>query len=466
MMSAIRGLAAALPITCFAVPAHAHSAGLPSSSAGQNQRTVRAIQYPFQDGQTLIGFRGTGLDASAEGEANLHGRGGRLRIRAHFRNLGPANRLGPEYMTYVLWSVSPSGRCANLGEVIPLRGRARLETFTAEPTFALVLTAEPHFAVTRMSQSLVLENVPLRRTRRSAGEVEARLNLQARAIYSLDPAPGSAEGSARVSPYVFQARNALRIARLDEAEAMAPTEFQRAQEHADRMEAEKSLASPGAVLWARRAIQQAEDARLIAERNREARRLEQQREQAAAAQVLAEAAQARAEAGERLAEEEARKAHSQERAAVEARRKASAVQLALRRTLLERMNRLLRTQETEEGLQATLTDVAFPSGASRLSAPARENLAKVAGILLAHPGLKVKLLGHTDATGSPVFNARLSRDRAEEVRRFLAGQGLPDAALEATGMGSSHPVDTNATPQGRRRNRRVDLMISGEPIGL
>jgi outer membrane protein OmpA-like peptidoglycan-associated protein len=466
MKSAIRGLAVLLPVSCVATAAHALPAPAPPCPVLQVGGPLRAFHYPFLNGTALIGLRGIGPGAAAEGEASLRAQGGRLRIRSHFRNLGPARGLGPGYLTYVLWAVSPEGRCANLGEVVPVRGRARLEAYTAEPAFALVLTAEPHFGVTRMSQALVLENVPLRRSRHAVEEVEARPGLQSGVIYNLESSEEPGEKGSSIPPYVLQARNALRIARLDEAEVLAPEEFLRAEEHLARVEAEKGLASAGAALGARRAIQQAEDARLVAVRNRDARALDQQREQLASARIQAEAAQARAYANQRQAEEEARKAESQERAAVEARRKATGVQLALRRTLLERMNRLLRTQETEEGLQATLTDVAFASGASRLSVPARENLAKVAGILLAHPGLKIKLLGHADATGNAAFNERLSRTRAEEVRRFLAAQGLPQAALAAEGLGSTHPVDTNATPQGRRRNRRVDLMISGEPIGL
>lgn len=147
-------------------------------------------------------------------------------------------------------------------------------------------------------------------------------------------------------------------------------------------------------------------------------------------------------------------------------REVTQAQREVRRQLVEQLNRLLQTRETEEGLMATLTDVAFPSGSSRLSAPARVNLAKIAGILLTRPGLKIRALGHTDATGSQAINARLSRQRAEAVRTFLAGQGLPLGSLRAEGLADARPVASNATREGRTRNRRVELVVSGDPIGL
>jgi len=428
--------------------------------------TTQAFNYPFVNGSTLIGFRGTSLAPGAAGQASVRGEGGRMRIHAHFKGLGPANRFGPEYLTYVLWSISPLGRPTNLGEVVVKSGRAHVDAMTHLQSFGLIVTAEPHFAVTRVSNAIVLENWPLRDTRPSVEEVEARFDLLERGTYALEPAERPSDGDRSVSPYVFQARNALRIAQREEADKLAPSEFQAALSHLNHMEAEKHLGRTPAVLLARRAIQQAEDARLVAEKHQAARLLTLAQNRAEEEKSRADAAHQVAESAKAMAAQEAMKAFRQEREAKDAAKKATEAQLAVRRKLMEQLNRLLRTRETEEGLMATLTDVAFPSGRSLLAPPARMNLAKVAGILLAHPGLKIKVLGHTDATGQPAFNQRLSQDRAESVRKFLIDQGLSFAQLDAQGVDGTHPIASNATPEGRKKNRRVDLIVSGEAIGL
>jgi len=421
--------------------------------------TALTYAFPFVDGSTRLGFQSTALEPGARGQAVLRFQDGRARIHAHLQGLGPASRYGPEYLTYVLWSVTPGGRAANLGEAVVRGGRAHLEALTQAPSFGLVVTAEPHFAVTRPSGAVVLEC----RLQRSAGPglegTETPFEVTGDRALRAEVGAASPEEDRAVSPYVFQARNAVRIARLEGAEELAPADFQRALGQLRRLEEERNQRGDAAVVLARRTVQDAEEARLGAGRERETRAL-------AAVKERADQAHAQAEAARDLAVREAAKADRQARAAGEAARQVTEAQLARRAALVEQLNRLLRTRETGEGLLATLTDVAFPSGRSSLSPAARENLAKVAGILLAHPGLRIRVLGHTDASGRPAFNERLSRDRAETVRTFLLEQGLPFPKLEARGMAGSQPVAPNATPEGRRRNRRVDLVVSGEPIGL
>lgn len=438
----IRGAAAALAAVC------AQAAAQPAVSA-------RAFQYPFLEGSTLVGFRGTHLEPAARGQASVRARGGTLRVHAHFRGLGHAGRFGPEYLTYVMWAVTPQGRALNLGEVVPVRGRAHLETSVPMRTFALVVTAEPHFAVTRVSRAVVLENEPLRGGRPVLAEHEVRYEALERGEYLQEPleAPRPAAG---VSPYVFQARNAVRIARAGKAERAAPTELAACVECLDRMEAEGALDRPAAVCLAQDATQRAEDARLAAARRLEEARLAEERSRADQALARLETVQGQLEQ---------LKAARREREAEGARR-ATEAQLALRRRLLDRLGAILHTRETEEGLLATLTEVSFPAGGQRLAPQARERLAQVSGVLLAHPGLHIKVTGHTDGRGRPAFNERLSQARAEAVRRFLVQRGIPFHDLEAVGLGDARPVASDGTPHGRSLNRRVDLIIRGEPIGM
>lgn len=448
-----------LALCAFANPA---TAAAPLYSPVLARSTTQAFHYPFVDGSTLIGFRGSALASGASGQASVRGEGGRMRIHAHFTGLEPASRFGPEYFTYVLWAISPLGRAVNLGEVVAVRGKAHVDAMTHFQSFALIVTAEPHFAVTRVSHAVVLENLPIHGTRPAVQAVEASFDLLGRGAYGLEASPAPSPLNGAISPYVFQARSALRIAQAEQADVLAPPEYQAALEQLNRMEEEKRLWEKGAVLAARRAVLLSEDARIVAGKRREAQCLAQERETTEDLRAKLEAARAQTDAARAMATSESLRAHRQERAASEA----TAAQLAVRRKLVEQLNRLLQTRETEEGLMATLTDVAFPSGSSRLSAPARVNLAKVAGILLTCPGLRIRILGHTDTTGRPAFNDRLSRNRAEGVRRFLVDQGLPQPALVAVGMDGAHPVAGNDTPEGRRKNRRVDLIVSGEPIGI
>jgi outer membrane protein OmpA-like peptidoglycan-associated protein len=226
----------------------------------------------------------------------------------------------------------------------------------------------------------------------------------------------------------------------------------------------------------------AEDARLIALKRREEARA------AAAARREAEAkAQAAAEA-ERRARAEAERAEAErerveaERAAAAAARETQAAQVEaerarrtaeeaereraeMRRRLTEQFSRILETRETVRGLILSLSDVLFDTGHWTLKPGAREQLAKIAGIVQAHPGLRLQVGGHTDSVGSEEFNERLSERRADAVRDFLVHQGVAASSITAQGFGESRPIATNDTAAGRQLNRRVEIVVSGDAIG-
>jgi hypothetical protein len=261
--------------------------------------TARAINYRDLTAHTVIGFRGTALLPDAAGRAKVvPRRGGMLRIKAKVTGMQPASRFGGEYLTYVLWAVTPAGRPINLGEVIVrLNGRADLEVDTNLQTFGLLVTAEPHYAVSRVSSLVVLENAVTRETRGGVEEVEAHYELVPRAAY-LPEGPSAAAPPPRdrkVSPYVYQAFNAMRIARDEGAERDAPAEFQKAADLLVRLEAERKKWKKPAVLLARQATQLAEDARMVARRHQEETALAQAREETEAAKAEAERAKAEAE---------------------------------------------------------------------------------------------------------------------------------------------------------------------------
>jgi len=152
-------------------------------------------------------------------------------------------------------------------------------------------------------------------------------------------------------------------------------------------------------------------------------------------------------------------------AADQAAQQAEQEKTQLREQLRQQLNLILETRETARGLIVNLSDVLFDSGQYSLKPGAREKLAKVSGIILAHNGLSLQIEGHTDSVGSDDFNQRLSEKRADSVRTYLVGQGISGDTVTAIGLGKADPVATNTTSAGRQQNRRVELIVSGEPIG-
>jgi outer membrane protein OmpA-like peptidoglycan-associated protein len=164
---------------------------------------------------------------------------------------------------------------------------------------------------------------------------------------------------------------------------------------------------------------------------------------------------------QQIADAERQKALDAEAAAAKAEKEKE----QLRAQLLEQFNRILPTTDTPRGLKVNMADVLFDFGKFDLKPPAREALAKMSGIVIAHPGLKLDVEGHTDSVGSDTFNLTLSQNRADTVRAYLVNQGLDPAAITSTGYGKSDPVASNDTSAGRQQNRRVEIIISGEVIG-
>src|SRR5262245_60738213 len=189
-------------------------------------------------------------------------------------------------------------------------------------------------------------------------------------------------------------------------------------------------------------------------------------EQAQQAAARAEAERARAQA---QAELERARALNEQAAAEQARQAAARAErekTELRSNLVQQLNLILDTRETERGLVINISDVLFDSGQYTLRSIAREKLARVSGIVLAHPGLRLDAEGHTDSVGTDEFNQQLSLKRAMAVRDFLVEQGIPITSMRPEGLGKTIPVASNDTAAGRQRNRRVELVVAGDVIGI
>jgi outer membrane protein OmpA-like peptidoglycan-associated protein len=509
-------------------------------------RTTKAINYNHRSGSTMIGFQGTALMPAARGEAKVESKQGVIKIDADMRQLGPATAYGQEYLTYVMWAVTPEGRATNVGEVLLNGGKSNLHATTELQSFGLIVTAEPYFAVTQPSDVVVMENFVRKDTTGTIEQVDAKFELLQRGQYVLNVNPADIaprKVNAKVPLELYEARNAVQIARWTGAQQYAADTFLKATqglENAEGYLTGKAGTKPIGTV-AREAVQMAEDARIItvkkidedrltaerqagvarelsAENGRAAAQSEADRvtRQAAGERVIAQAdadrvkrdndaqtAAALAEADRLKRDNDAKMAAAQTEAArlkgendvqlasaqteADRLRRDNEVQKAaaqteldrvgdqkkqlevekaqLRALLLVQFNAILQTRDTARGLIVNMSDVLFDTAKFTLRPEAREKLAKVAGIVSGHPGLKLAVEGHTDSVGNDDYNQKLSEQRGGSVRDYLVGQGMAAGSVSSEGFGKTKPVASNDTSSGRQQNRRVELVISGEIIG-
>ena len=454
---------------------------------------ITAINYFHRQAATKIGFQGTALLPNAKGSAKVEGRGGRTVIDASFEGLSPANGFGPEYLTYVLWAITPEGRPVNLGEILPTgsKDKNQITVTTNLQTFGLIITAEPYYAVTMPSDLVVMQNFAIED--KTQGVIE-----QVNAHYTLLPRGAYAETAGRHSVLhpitrderspleLYEAINAVQIAEAAGADKYASDTMATAKtalKNARDIDANNKGDRKETITFAREAVQASEDARIMTIRKLKAEddaaqlQARQDAEAAAAqsAAVAQQQAEKRAQADAAAAEAEARARRAREaQAAAEASAQAASAQAAqaaqqteqMRERLKDQLNQVLQTKETARGLIVNMSDVLFDFNKYTLKPEAREKLAKVSGILLAYPGLKLQVEGYTDNIGSDEYNQKLSEERANGVRDYLVTQSVKDDNISAEGYGKTNPIADNSSASGRAQNRRVQLVVSGSSIGL
>ncbi|HEY4359969.1 MAG TPA: OmpA family protein [Bryobacteraceae bacterium] len=529
------------------------------------ERTTAAVNYLHRGGSTKVAFKATPLMASSKGEAKVESERGVIHVSAKFEHMAPPSSFGPEYLTYVLWAISPDGRPVNLGELtLSDYGKGSDSSIDATSdiqTFGLIVTAEPYYGVTQPSDVVVLENAVRPDTQGVVETINARYELLPRGMYTSQAKAGGfvPVRVGKKDPFeLYEAENAVQLSRIAGADKYASDSFQQALGALDQARKYQSQ-HPGqkpVITMAREAVVRAEDARVVAIRRErdeaETRRLNEEKQKAEAARIQAQdEARRRAQAeAERSAAETAKKEaveaantanrdraaaetaklqadqarqaaeqarHSAEEAreaalaqqqqlaaaadksrlaAAEADRQRQAAldqqqqltaeadkarqaaaeadrqrqdaeqqQAQLRQQLLLQLNAVLQTRDTARGLIVNMSDVLFDTAQYTLKPGAREKLAKVSGIILAHPGLKIEVEGHTDSIGGDDYNMKLSDNRANAVRAYLVGQGLKSESITAKGFGKTTPVADNGTAAGRQMNRRVELVVSGDIMG-
>jgi outer membrane protein OmpA-like peptidoglycan-associated protein len=528
-------------------------------------RSVQAINYKHRGGATKVDFAGTALMPAADGQAKVESKKGYIEIEVEFGNLEKPTSFGNEYLTYILWAISPEGRAINLGEIlVGDNHRSKVDVTTDLQAFALVVTAEPYYAVRQPSNVVVLENIVRDDTKGTTEAMNTKYELLERGGYiptgyKFDPVVLNT----KLPLEFFEARNAVRIAESEGAEQYASDSYQHAvglMDKVDQFATDKHADRKAMIAVAREVVQTAEDARAITVKKIDQERLENERRSAANAQartqekadeatrqknqaqsdqtraeiakaqaesdtanaqaatLAAQTAAANAQAAKTQAETDAASAQSAkaqaeadaersqadtariqaesdkaksdmadsqaasanalsaaqadaERSRLAAQQSqlsaehAEAEKVEMRTKLSEQLNSILQTHDSARGLIVSMSDVVFDSGKYSLKPGAREKLAKVAGILLAYPGLNIAVGGYTDNLGSDAMNQKLSENRADSVRDYLVAQGVATSSVSAQGYGNSLPVASNNNSAGRQQNRRVELLVSGEAIG-
>jgi outer membrane protein OmpA-like peptidoglycan-associated protein len=483
----------------------------------ETSRTVDAVDYQHRGGATSVDLAGTALMPSADGRAKVRTKRGTMEVEADFGNLQSPSAFGGEYLTYVLWAISPDGHAVNLGEVlIGGNDRSKLTATTTLQAFALIVTAEPYFAVRQPSNVVVLENVVNSETRGTTEAVHAKYELMERGGYiptgyKFDPVVLDAN-----LPLEFlEARNAMRIAKSEGAEEYARESYQHAQElmtSADGYATDHHSDKKQLIATSRQTVQTAEDAREIAVKKIEEDRRVSERvasaeaqaqsqaqadeamrqkdlaqsnaanaeanaanaqaattdAQAAAAKAQADMAanQAASDAAVTAAQTDADQARLIAQQAQQSEHQADVDKAVMRAQLSEQLNKILETRDSARGLIVNMSDVLFDTGQYSLKPGAREKLAKVAGILIAYPSLNIAVGGYTDNVGGDDMNQKLSENRAGAVRDYLVTQGVAANSVSATGFGNTLPVASNDNSAGRQENRRVELVVSGDAIGV
>lgn len=489
-------------------------------------RTVKAISYLHRSGATKVDFSGTSLMPGTHGEAKVESKKGYIEIEVEFRDIQSPTSFGTEYLTYVLWAITPDGRTSNLGEVLRGNGTSgKLDVTTELQEFGLIVTAEPYFAVSRPSNVVVMENVIRGDTSGSVTTVDAKYELYERGQYQHLANVLDLKLSNKIPLELYEARNAVNIARASGADKFAGETFQQAEaglKQAEASQAENAGSKPVA-MTSRETVQRAEDSRAIAVKRQDEEALAMERQASADRASRAESGQAAAQSETERVRQNAADAKSRAQAEAERLRMSNDAKTAsaeneaarlkgendarmlmarndadrmkqesdaklasaqdaleqvtsdkarleqekvdLRANLLSQFNTILQTRDTARGLVVNMSDILFDTGKFSLRAEAREKLAKIAGIIQGHPGLRLDVEGYTDSVGGEDYNQHLSEQRGSAVRDDLIQQGMAADSVSSKGFGEASPVASNDSAEGRQQNRRVELVVSGDVIG-
>jgi outer membrane protein OmpA-like peptidoglycan-associated protein len=466
-------------------------------------RTISAVNYRYRGGPTEIDFQGTVLLPNAKGNAIVESKSGRTDIDARIEHLESPARFGPEYLTYVLWAITPEGHAKNLGEVMAdASDKAHLHVTTDLQAFGLIVTAEPYNSVRIPSDVVVSENRVRSDTIGSTEPIYARFELLPRGIYTynvpaglraLNNGPKVSMGKYEQMVEIYQAQNAVQIAQSQGADRYAPDVIAKAeQELANARQLETNRAGRSMVVTAARAAAQtAEDARELTLTRKQDAEVALIQDRAERDRLLREEAEAKTREVQVQADadREALEAERAQRAALTApqappppqvqtyvepeppathkaiepdvNQQTAATRAALLQQLRASVNGAVEVIDAPRGVVLMVTDADFIG--DNLKSSIASILARVPAVVTRIPGLAVEVDGYADLVGGA--RESIAAERAGEVRAELIHDGLSGGTVTARGMGASHPIGSNASAAGREQNRRIEIVIAGSALG-
>jgi outer membrane protein OmpA-like peptidoglycan-associated protein len=467
-------------------------------------RTISAVNYQYRGGPTQIDFQGTVLLPQAKGDAVVESKSGRTDIDARIEHLESPARFGAEYLTYVLWAITPEGHVKNLGEVMAdASDKAHLHVTTDLQTFGLIVTAEPYNSVRLPSDVVVAENRVRPDTIGGTEPIHARFELLPRGSYTynvpadlraLNNGPKVSMDKYERMVEIYQAQNAVQIAQSQGADRYAPDVLAKAeQELANARQLETNRAGRSMVVTAARtAAQTAEDARELTFKRKQDAEIALTQDRAERDRKLREEAEAKAREARAQADadREALEAERAQRAALTAppappppqpyiaqpyveppathsavepdvNRQTAATRAALLQQLRASVNGAVEVIDAPRGVVLMIPDADFSGDI--LKSSIASILVRVPPVVARIPGLAVEVDGYTDLAGGE--RESIAAERAGEVRAELVRAGFSGGTVTARGMGASHPIGSNSSAAGREQNRRVEIVISGSAIG-
>ncbi len=473
-------------------------------------RETKAITYPL-DEEVNVQFRGTTRYPRMKGEASVERtKKNGTEIKLSVSKMPRPFELGAGYATYVLWAISPNGQIDNLGE-IKRRGffefDSTIRVTTPLQTFALIVTAEPHYLVSRPSREIMLENYnAYTRTGSSLTTATSIQYFGNSSNYFNDArTPEIADVDyRRIPPSILQGKQAVALARFAGASRDASEELAEAESLLQNAEAAWSAGRDEEYIdiAARKAIGAAVKAEMTANVRREARekrneKLRQDAELREAEDKFSDAQNEinslkaeldRETRARELAERDALNFSNQVKQLTEEvtrlRKEAQDVKIKLasaeaskkaleeerdREKMLQQMKanipvlkksleRFGSVEETETGVILTIPENFW--GGSRVSSFAAASETKMTWlgeVISSSPGYRVLIEAHTDDRGEPEELQVLSNERARAIADKLVSLGVSGERLEAKGFGGTFPKVPNSTRANRSRNNRVEV---------
>ena len=440
---------------------------LAAGTAFATTPSVVGLAYPEGASVDLVFAKTSAAPDKAKISGSVKYASGQAQITVSYSGMEPAILFGGDIAAYCVWAVAKSAAPENLGElIVTKKGASGKQSFTTpKKDFALMITAEPYYLVSRPFELVVATSAP-KDTKKYQGTNWVFQDFRPGPIAG-HPSIAGMSYTYKAPVPVKQAESALNLIKRLNAGDVNPGAVQKAtialgeaqaakDSRAVTDAAHRSISSSAEALrdWGRTRDELA--ASQAAAKTAAEKAALQEQNAATSAKLSTSEAEKSAIAVQRDQLAKERDQLAKDQAAIKAERDALAARLS------NALGAVADTKSTARGTVTSLSGVLFDTGKATLKPEAKLTLAKLAGVMLVFSKTAMSIEGYTDNVGSDATNMKLSTDRAKAVRDFFESQGIQSNRLTYVGKGPADPVAPNDTPDGRSKNRRVEI-VSSEP---